>query len=518
MNNAVRFYRTLIVRRLPAMLFLFLLCSALGIAAAVRLPTVYATSARLIVEAPQIPNNLASSTVQVSPSQEIELIRQQLMTRANLLEIADKFDVIEDPSAVFPDQIVAHMRDNTMIRGAGGAFAGRRGRGQPTLLTVSFEARSGQIAADVVNEYVTRMISANVTLRTSAAEDTLTFFEQEVERLGTELELRSAKISEFQSTHADALPGNLAYHQNRLSLLQERVAGNQRQRASELEKRQRLLDLFETTGQTNPMAPRQLSPNEQRLQNLRSQLTQALSIYSENNPKVVLLRSQIAQVESEIESKAEEQSGTGITAVTLLDIQIATIDSQIESIEDVIAQAEKEITDLADRIERTPQNAITLAAMQRDYDNIQKQYDNAVSSLSRASVGERIELTARGQRITLIEAATVPTEPARPNRPLIAAAGVSVGLALAAGLFFLLELLNRSVRRPVEITKRLGITPLATIPYLESRGRRVVGALARLLIFAAVLLGVPAALWAVDTYYLPLELVAERVLVRLGLS
>ena len=133
-------------------------------------------------------------------------------------------------------------------------------------------------------------------------------------------------------------------------------------------------------------------------------------------------------------------------------------------------------------------------------------------------MGERIEVTARGQRITLIESVAVPTEPSRPNRKMIAAGGVGAGFALAAGLFFLLELLNRSVRRPAEITKRLGITPLATIPFLESRGRRVFGALVRSVLFLAVLVGLPAALWAVDTYYLPLELVAERVLVRLGLS
>jgi polysaccharide chain length determinant protein (PEP-CTERM system associated) len=517
MSGEVKFYRTLILRRMPAMLFLLLLCSALGIAAAVRLPTVYSASARLIIEAPQIPNNLASTTVQVAPSQEIELIRQQLMTRANLLEIENKFDVLKDAGTKFPDQIITYMRDNTFIQ-ASGAPGGRRGGQQPTLLTVSFDARSGQIAADVVNEYVTRLISANVSLRTGAAGDTLSFFEQEVERLGTELELRSAKISEFQSANSDALPGNLAFYQNRLSLLQERVASNQRQRVALVERRQRILELFQNTGQIDPNRPRPLSPNEQQLQSLRSQLTQALSVFSESNPTVVLLRSQIEKLESEIENLSEEQTGSGITAVTLLDIQIADIDSQIESIDDVIKQAEAEIAGLTDQIARTPQNTITLQAMQRDYDNIQRQYDNAVASLSQASMGERIEVTARGQRITLIESVAVPTEPSRPNRKMIAAGGVGAGFALAAGLFFLLELLNRSVRRPAEITKRLGITPLATIPFLESRGRRVFGALVRSVLFLAVLVGLPAALWAVDTYYLPLELVAERVLVRLGLS
>ena len=141
MSGEVKFYRTLILRRMPAMLFLLLLSSALGIAAAVRLPTVYSASARLIIEAPQIPNNLASTTVQVAPSQEIELIRQQLMTRANLLEIENKFRCPEGRgNKVSRSDYHVHARQYLRIQ-ASGAPGGRRGGQQPTLLTVSFRCK-----------------------------------------------------------------------------------------------------------------------------------------------------------------------------------------------------------------------------------------------------------------------------------------------------------------------------------------------------------------------------------------
>jgi hypothetical protein len=64
---------------------------------------------------------------------------------------------------------------------------------------------------------------------------------------------------------------------------------------------------------------------------------------------------------------------------------------------------------LEDAIARTPLNAITLQGLERDYENIRVQYDSAVARLAQASTGERIELTSRGQRITLIEAANVPS-------------------------------------------------------------------------------------------------------------
>jgi uncharacterized protein involved in exopolysaccharide biosynthesis len=85
MNTHAGFYWKLLQRRLPAMLVLFLLASGIGVALAMRLPTTYQTGARLIVEGAQIPDKLAASTVQTDASEEIQIIREQILTRANLL-------------------------------------------------------------------------------------------------------------------------------------------------------------------------------------------------------------------------------------------------------------------------------------------------------------------------------------------------------------------------------------------------------------------------------------------------
>ena len=93
-----------------------------------------------------------------------------------------------------------------------------------------------------------------------------------------------------------------------------------------------------------------------------------------------------------------------------------------------------------------------------------------MTRLAAASTGERIEVSARGQRISIIEAANVPTEAADSNVRRTIAMGVAAGLGIAGGLFALLEFLNRSVRRPAEIIGPLGITPLAP-QVLDPRSR-----------------------------------------------
>ncbi|MEM7642013.1 MAG: lipopolysaccharide biosynthesis [Pseudomonadota bacterium] len=518
MNGTVQFYWKLLLRRLPAMAVLFLLCTGLGLVLALRLPTTWATSARLLVEAPQISQNLAASTVQIEASEEIEIIRQQLLTRATLLDIAEDMNVFAPEEALSPDEVVEAMRDATRIRASGGAS--RRGPSQPTIVDVSFEARSGRIAAAVVNEYVTRITSANVRNRMAVAEDTMDFFSQEVERLSGELDRRSARISEFQRGNAEALPDGQGYRLNRQSLLQERVAAGNRELATLAEQRQRLTELFEATGRIGPGEQARRSPEEARLAELERELEDALTVYSRTNPRVVQLEARIAAARTAaaeavgLEGVDEDADPQGM----LYDMQVSEIDSRIDQTRTQMAEAEEELAELQTAIEQTPLNAITLAGLQRDYDNIRQQYDTAVSRASQASVGERIELTARGQRITLVESASVPTSPASPNRPLIAAAGVGAGLGLALALFLALEVLNGSVRRPVDIQNGLGIVPLATIPYIESSRRRLLRRSGQVAAMLVALIGVPAALWAVDTFYLPLDLLAQRLLDRVGLA
>lgn len=515
MNIDFRFYTRLLLRRAPVMLLLFLLSAGIGLVLAMRLPTTYETSARLIVQPQQISQDLVTSTVQINPIEEVRLLQEQLMTRANLIDIANAHSVYENIPGMAPNAVVEEMRAATTIRATGGA--GQRGGPQPVIVSITFRARTPQIAAAVVNDYVTRMTAENVRIRTGAAGQTLDFFQQEVDRLATALETRSARISDFQRENADALPGDQQFRMQRLGLLQERVAAAERELRTLSESRARILEIYEATGQVAGVGGASLSPEQRELADRERELAQALTVYSETAPQVIAINRRIETLRASLAQQGGVTGAETSGAETILNLQLAEIDARTDALGVQIAEATAEIALLEDAIGRTPLNAITLAGLQRDYENIRIQYDSAVQRLAQASMGERIEVTARGQRITLIEAAAVPTSPASPNRPLIAAAGMGTGLGLAVGFFVLMELLNRTVRRPVELASRLGITPLAALPYLETSRQRLMRQSLRIAAMLVVLTGVPLGLWAIDAYYMPLDRLAGRLVDRLGL-
>ena len=95
--------------------------------------------------------------------------------------------------------------------------------------------------------------------------------------------------------------------------------------------------------------------------------------------------------------------------------------------------------------------------------------------------------------------------------------GDGAGLVLAAGFFALLELTNRTIRRPEEIEAKFNVTPIASIPYMESKQQRRLRMVMLALALLVVLIGVPLILWYIDTNYLPLDVIVARITNRLGL-
>ncbi|MEM9433443.1 MAG: lipopolysaccharide biosynthesis [Pseudomonadota bacterium] len=511
MNFDFRFFWNLFLKRLPLMMAAFLICAGSSVFVAINTPKSYSTSATLLVEEPQIQSSGALSE---NAGVQLEVIQQRLMTRANLIDIANNRNVLPDEEDMTPDEVLDLMRATIDISRSSG-------RDRATVMQIQFENGDPQTAADVVNDLVTIVLNDNARQRTRAAEGKLAFFEQEVQRLGIDLDAQSERILVFKSSNAGALPDSLSYRRDRVDLLQERVARLERESSGLQEQRGRIIQVYQATGRLQSEADERMSPTERRLLDLEAQLSQALSVFSENNPRVKLLQNQVDRQRelfaSESAGLVAEGGGDGAEGSedALLQISLAQLDTQLESIEIETTASNEELVVLQESIAKTSANQIALDALERDYENIQGQYNAAVDRLNEARVGERIEVSSRGQRITVIENANVPTVPSGPSRRKIVAAGVGAGLLAMAAIFFLLETLNRTIRRPAELVSALGVTPIAAIPYIESASRRFARRSFQVTSFLVVLVGVPLGLWLLDQYYLPLNQIADQLIDRL---
>lgn len=526
----LRFYLSIFLRRLPWFLLMLALGSAAGITLARVLPTVYVARAQLVVESEQIPGDLAASTVQTQASEQLQIIQQRILARDQLIEMANRLRIYagepgSSPRPLSADDIVTDLRERIDISTSGGGDA-RRGPVLATLVTVAFEAPTAQLSAAVANDLVTQILREDVAMRTGVARQTLDFFEQEVRRLDQELSRQGAAILAFQEANKEALPDSLEFRRTQQAAAQERLLTLDRQEA-ELRERRAQAERLKAAAQAAGIegAGPDASPEVQTLQSLRDELARALAVLAPSNPRVRLLQTQVAAQEAVVAAQvAATAAASGAVAadggppLTSFDLTIADLDSQLRFVATQREQIGVQLADLEATINATPANAITLGTLERDYQNTRVQYDEAVAKKARAETGEVIEALSKGQRITVIEQAVAPLEPDSPNRLLIAGGGIGAGLVLGFGVVLLLELMNAGIRRPVELTNRLGIAPFATLPYLHTRAeilrrRAIIGAA-----MAVAVVGVPAALWLVHTRVVPLDLLIDQMMQKVGLA
>ena len=223
-----------------------------------------------------------------------------------------------------------------------------------------------------------------------------------------------------------------------------------------------------------------------------------------------MLQTRIAALQSLVSQQQASRAvpgsdGQAAQPLSELDVELAPIDEQLKYIADERAGIEQTLADLATAQQATPQNEMTLADLQRELGNLQTQYDNAVAALGQAQVSEKIEVLSKGQRFTLIDAPVERNTPVSPPRLLIASAGIVGGIGAAVGFIVLGEMLNRSIRRPVELSQGLGIQPIATIPYIRTAGEQRRKRTVILAVLALIAIGIPFALFAIDAHYMPLD-------------
>ena len=119
-------------------------------------------------------------------------------------------------------------------------------------------------------------------------------------------------------------------------------------------------------------------------------------------------------------------------------------------------------------MEHTPEREQRLKTLERDYDNLQKNYQSLLDKKLSAGMQKSLAQGRKGAKFSIVDPAYTPVVPVVPNIPLIMVAGLVFGCALGFGGAVGLELMGRGFRSAEEIEITLGLPVIASIPLYES--------------------------------------------------
>ena len=155
-------------------------------------PPTYRSTATILIKEQDISTDLVRSAVTSSAVQRIETITQQVMTRANLLRIIEKFDLfVEARKEQRFEKALNSMRKRIKVDTVDIEVTDpRSGRpGQIAIaFTVSFEFMDPEVTQKVTEELTKLFVEQNLKTREAKASETFDF-------LTTEANLLSAQIA-----------------------------------------------------------------------------------------------------------------------------------------------------------------------------------------------------------------------------------------------------------------------------------------------------------------------------------
>ena len=459
----IRFYLLIGLRRLPIIVACALIAGLIGLWFAMTLEPVYRATAKVLLESPRIPAEMARTTVSGSAIEELQVIEQEIKTRDHLLGLNKRFALYNEVES--EDDIVDDLRGRIHFERLplGDGTMGE----SVALFAISFDSYEPQLSTEVSNFLVSYLMSKNTQSRTGRAGEAMQFFQKEVARLGAEVAEVERRILDLKTANMNSLPESLEFRRAQQADVQERIAGMDREAAALRNRRLSILRLKEL-GVVNT-DPSLMSPEQRTLDELNRALTVQLSLFSEASPKVAALRSQIRALKEQIDQqdKASRTSGTE----SLASSSLAEVDDRLRDITQEKAFANAKLAALTESIDATPATESKLSEFERSRANILNQYNAAVAKLAEATTAERIEASSKASRFTVVEAALPPQYPTRSNRRLLVLAATAVGAGLGAALSLLLELMNGAMRRPLDVVRALDMQPLVTIPYLDLPGQ-----------------------------------------------
>lgn len=461
-------------RRKNLIVATLLVVASLATYLAVILPDVFRSSTLIVVSPQRVPASFVASTVTMDVAERIQSIIQEILSRTQLEKIINEFQLspmdakgptVEDRVESLRKKIKIEVRRNNVFQ-------------------MSYESASPEKAKQVTSKLASLFVDQNLQVREEQAVGTKTFINAETDRLRKELEEQESVVNQYKAANLYELPDQLSTNLRGLEQLQREFESTS-QRLSALQERKGVLqkqsvesdilgvDLFggsttiSTEGETQNV---QLAIKKRELDSL-------LQRYSSKHPDVTRLRREIDALEAESKGAVSATKSTPATMRSsanplkqVLQTQISDLDSEIQALRAQSERVRNQMGGMQARVDKAPLRSIELSKISRGYEITLRKFQDLLAKGLDSELSENMEKKQKGEQFQILDPANFPLRPERPNRLLIVALGIALGLGGGLVLALLWDNLDTSFKRSDEVYSCIDVPLLATLPALITRG------------------------------------------------
>lgn len=322
-----------------------------------------------------------------------------------------------------------------------------KGGRKSQIINISYQSDNPQLATEIVNAVADAYISFGLQTRLSQIKDTASWLSDQLTELKQNLKNSEDKLQAYKK--AQGLVDTQQQQQianTQLSNLNAELIKAQTQHAAAKELYTQAMQAKNKHNGYLSLGPvmqnssvKALVSEEARLSNRVIELSKR---YGEKHPKMVAARSDLTSTGQNLQREVEK-------VVNNIEKEYRLTQLQVNNIEKLISENKQNLQSLQG-------NNFELGRLEREVEENRRVYDSFVTRLMEADVSGDYEAS----NIKIIDKATLPKRPIKPNVKAILAAGLFAGLFAGVLLALLRASLERNFNTPEHIESKLKISAL----------------------------------------------------------
>lgn len=395
-----------------------------------------------------------------------------LQSRGLAERVVIDLGLADDPAFGGGDAVLARTEDGsidpeTADAAVLGRLAGRLLSGlqvtpvrSTQLVDISYRSSSPRFAARVANGFADAFIDWGISTRTTTAGRASSFLASQIDALKEELQEKETELQAVsrQTDIVSIDPESNVVLQRLHALNQDYIEA----KAARIEAEARYKEMADSPAQdvADEYSNGNIAQIRQELNALERDYQTKLQTYKPEWPAMIELRAEIEEGRRNLERTVSEYVGNARRSAQ---VEYQTALRKERTIEEELAGVRTELLDQGSA-------AVELTNLQVEIATSRDLMDKLLRQQSETEVAARLQ-TTRESNVRVVDRALVPGGAFRPSLRENLTMGLGLGLMMGIGFVFLIEYMDRTLKTPEEVERRLMLPNLAVIPDVSAGGR-----------------------------------------------
>lgn len=440
-----------------------------------RLPEAYVATARIYVDTNSVLRPLLRGlAIQPDIDQRIAMMSRTLLSRPNLEKLMRMTDLDLDVNTEYErEEMIEQLRSDISLAGD---------RGNTSLYSISVRDSERETARRIAQSLITVFIESSRSEKRDDSSGAQNFIDEQIADYEKRLVAAEDRLARFKQEHVDVLPGNDGGYYARL---QEARGQLESARLELREAENRRLELKSQLAGEEPVflaSGSGGSPLDSRIQALQVRLDSLLAVYTEKHPEVRQVQGLIDELQREKEQEmALAMSGGAGAAYSGLSNSpvyqgmrgmLAETEARVAELRVRVDEYQRRVDGLEAKVNSIPEVETELKQLDRDYNVLAAQHQQLLQRRESARLSEDVEENASGVTFRVIDPPFVPSKPSDPNKPLLNAGALLLGLGGGVGVGLLLSIISPVISDPRALVNNTGLPLLGTVTLVQSPEER----------------------------------------------